>query len=165
MNLSVIAGRYRTSVRAIMSVNGLRRKDYLKVGWKLKIPTRNAPIGVEKSSPKYSAKTEGKLIEYNVQKGDSLWKIANRFNTTVKTIRSLNRLPGSNLQIGQVLMISCGLGDSEPGNTRQYRVRRGDSPYIIAKKYKMNLYDFLKINDLTPKSTIFPGQIVQVVNE
>ena len=164
-SLSVIAGRYRTSVRAIMSVNGLRRKDYLKVGWKLKIPTRNAPIGVEKSSPKYSAKTEGKLIEYNVKKGDSLWKIANRFNTTVKTIRSLNRLPGSNLQIGQVLMISCGLGDSEPGNTRQYRVRRGDSPYIIAKKYKMNLYDFLKINDLTPKSTIFPGQIVQVVNE
>ncbi|MBW1800382.1 MAG: LysM peptidoglycan-binding domain-containing protein, partial [Deltaproteobacteria bacterium] len=46
--------------------------------------------------------------------------------------------------------------------TKKYRVRKGDSPYIIAKRYRMNLSDFLKLNRLTPRSTIFPGQILLV---
>ncbi|MFC1868918.1 LysM peptidoglycan-binding domain-containing protein [Thermodesulfobacteriota bacterium] len=162
-SLSVIANRYKTSIRAIMNTNGLRRKDYLKVGWKLKIPTRNVSTSVESSPSSYSTSSKRKLTEYVVKKGDSLWKIANRYHTTVNAIRSLNRLQRSNLQIGQVLMISAGLSDSEPGKTRKYRVRKGDSPYLIAKRHQMNLHEFLKINNLTPGSTIFPGQMVRII--
>ena len=46
--------------------------------------------------------------------------------------------------------------------TEKYKVRKGDSPYLIAKRYQMNLSDFLTLNNLTPRSTIFPGQIVLV---
>ena len=165
-SLSLIASRYNTSIRDIMRMNGLKSRDYVKAGWKLKIPTKYAYAKESKDSSSYSSKPEGKLTEYIVKKGDSLWKIANHFNTTVKAIRSFNRLPDSDLQIGQVLMISTGLSAaSEPAKTHKYRVRRGDSPYLIAKKHKMNLYEFLKINDLTPRSTIFPGQIVLVETE
>ncbi len=165
-SLSVIANRYKTSIKAIMNINGLRRRDYLKVGWRLKIPTKKGYAAAGRGHAKYSStKTEGKLIEYSVKKGDSLWKIATNFNTTVKAIRSFNGLTNSDLQIGQVLRVSVGLTASEPGNTQEYRVKRGDSPYLIAKKYRMNLYEFLKLNDLTPGSTIFPGQMVQVVAE
>jgi LysM repeat protein len=33
---------------------------------------------------------------------------------------------------------------------------------MIAKKHDMELGDFLKINNLTPHSTIFPGQTLVV---
>jgi membrane-bound lytic murein transglycosylase D len=42
--LSVIAGRYRTSVSAIMRANGLRSANRLRVGQRLRIPTRGAEV-------------------------------------------------------------------------------------------------------------------------
>lgn len=42
---------------------------------------------------------------YLVQKGDSLYSIANKFNTTISEIKSLNNLSTNNLSIGQVLKI------------------------------------------------------------
>ena len=39
-SLSTIARRYKTSIRAIMALNGLKRAHFIKAGWKLKIPTR-----------------------------------------------------------------------------------------------------------------------------
>jgi hypothetical protein len=41
-------------------------------------------------------------------------------------------------------------------------VRGGETPFIIAKQHDMDLGDFLKINNLTPHSIIFPGQSVLV---
>jgi membrane-bound lytic murein transglycosylase D len=42
--LSQIAGRYRTSVSAIMRANGLRSANRLRVGQRLRIPTRGAVV-------------------------------------------------------------------------------------------------------------------------
>jgi membrane-bound lytic murein transglycosylase D len=46
--------------------------------------------------------------------------------------------------------------------TRPYTILKGDSPYLIAKKHQMNLFELLRLNNLTPKSTIFPGQVLLV---
>ena len=102
-SLSVIACRYGTSVRAIMNMNGLRRSSYIKQGWKLKVPT-----GKRTYKTHYSAKAtkgSGNSQEYVVRKGDSLWKIANRFGTTTKALKSLNHMQTTRLDIGQVIMI------------------------------------------------------------
>ena len=154
-SLSVIADRYRTSIRSIMNMNNLKSKDYLRVGWNLKIPTG-------KYTPVTYADSSGTPTKYVVKKGDSLWKIANRLGTTVNSIKAANSLSSTTLQIGQVLTVSKGLTDSKPGTSQNYIVRRGDSPYLIAKRHNMNLYDFLKMNSLTAKSTIYPGQEVKV---
>jgi LysM repeat protein len=147
-----------------MDMNGLKNKNYLKVGWKLKIPTGKGYVSSTEStsSPVISGKD---TAQYIVKEGDSLWKIANRYNTTVNTIKDLNGLKSSNLQIGQVLIISSGITASGSPNTQEYIVKEGDSPYLIAQRNQMNLSDFLDLNNLTPQSTIFPGQRVLVVAE
>lgn len=163
-SLSMIADRYKTSIKAIMDMNGIKNKDYLKVGWRLKIPTRRGYSSSEISPSSYTG-TAKNPTEHIVREGDSLWKIANRNNTTVNAIKELNGLKSSNLQVGQVLLLSPGITASRSVNTREYIVKDGDSPYLIAQRNQMNLYDFLNLNNLTPQSTIFPGQRVQVVAE
>mgnify|MGYP000537275979 CR=1 FL=1 len=42
---------------------------------------------------------------YEIKKGDSLYKIANKFNTTIDKLKSVNNLKSDTLSIGQVLII------------------------------------------------------------
>ena len=162
-SLSVIAEKHRTSVRAIMAVNGLNRKDYVKVGWKLRIPTKAGYTRYTKASYKQPSKFDGEIIKYTVRNGDSLWLIARRFRTTTKDIKSLNNLHGSLLRVGQVIKVPMGrMANEKPENTQLYLVQKGDSPYQIAKRYQLNLTEFLKLNDMTPRSTIFPGQVLHL---
>jgi len=165
-SLSVIARRYRTSVRAIMAMNGLKSRHYIKVGWKLKIPTRRQYASLERiSSPVPGLKRKENLVEYLVRKGDSLWRIANRFGTTTKTIQSVNKLNDTYLRIGQVLMIPQDLSVFMEIKTQRYIVLKGDTPYMIAQKHHMDLSEFLRINNLAPRSTIYPGQVLLVKAE
>jgi len=163
-SLASIARKYRTSTRAIKGMNGLGRGEKVNVGWTLKIPTKKgyAPVTAGKASAADSKPTP-KAIEYVVKRGDSLWKIAGRYNTTPRDLRRLNKLSSPNLREGQVLMILPGPGTAKAAKTKTYKVRDGDSPSHIARKHDMDLSDFLKLNNLSPKSTIFPGQMVQVM--
>jgi membrane-bound lytic murein transglycosylase D len=86
-----------------MNMNGLRRSSYIKQGWKLKVPT-----GKRTYQTRYSAKAtkgKGNSQEYVVRKGDSLWKIANRFGTTTNALKSFNHMQTTRLDIGQVIFI------------------------------------------------------------
>ena len=61
--------------------------NLLSIGQQLKIPTTKD------------------YLDYTVQSGDSLYKIAQKFNTTVNDIMKLNNITTSLLQIGQQLKI------------------------------------------------------------
>ncbi len=160
-SLSVIANKYKTSVRAIVARNNLKSRSMIRVGWKLKIPTSRRTY--RKSRPAITTtRMKGNLREYVVRKGDSLWEIANRFKTTTKTIQTLNNLRSTRLAVGQVLLLPKEITTASAGSLVDYLVQNGDSPYIIAKRYRMNLADFLRINNLTPRSMIFPGQNLTV---
>jgi membrane-bound lytic murein transglycosylase D len=160
--LSLIARRYRTSVGSIMAANGLKSSRYLKVGWKLKIVSRGYTPPPE--APAYAPRPnpENHII-YTVKKDDSLWTIASQFKTTIEALRASNHLEDTHLRLGQQLQIPDSSETvSLPSKTRPYRVITGDSPYLIAQKYQMNLSDFLTLNNLTPRSTIYPGQTLLV---
>ena len=132
--LSLIARRYRTSIRAIMALNGLKSSSYINVGWKLKIPTRRAYLSHgSPSSPTPVHKGEGKAIEYVVRKGDSLWRIANRFSTTTRAVQSLNQLPSTRLYIGQILLIPHEAGDLTAVGTKAYPDMKRDSQVTVAQ--------------------------------
>ena len=165
-SLSVIAQRYRTSIRSIMALNNLKSKNFVKVGRRLKVPTGRTyhVSAVDASQPVY--RSSGKRPEkYIVRKGDSLWKIARRFGTTTKAIQSLNKLKHTRLRIGQALKIPKASASFASMTTKSYRVLKGDSAYMIAQRHQMNLSEFLRLNYLTPRSTIYPGQTLLVKAE
>ena len=87
-SLWAIASRYNTTVDAIKDLNNLTTNT-LQIGQVLKIPNTS----------------NNSYTEYIVKSGDSLWKIASQYNTTVDAIKSLNNLTTNTLQIGQVLRI------------------------------------------------------------
>ena len=155
--LSVIARKYRTSVRSIMRANNMRRSNYIVAGKRLKIPQR----GYTQQTVKVVRKPQdGRAVNHTVRKGDSLYIIAKHYGTTTKKIQELNNLKTTTLHIGQVLNIFPGKAQPPPtvDGLATYIVRAGDSPFVIAKRYKMPLDRLLYLNQLYPGTTIFPGQ-------
>ena len=150
--VSQIASRHRTSISSIARLNNLSRNYLIRPGQRLKVPSQGGRS--YSSSRSLDLTKEGNKLVYKVKRGDSLYLLANSFRTTIQKIKSLNRLKSNNLAIGQKLTIQSGT----PEGSAFYLVKSGDSPYLIAKKYGMNLNVLLKLNGLSSKSKIYPGQ-------
>ena len=152
--LSTISRRYRTSVRKIMRANNLRRSNYIVAGRLLKIPQR----GYEYRPPKRKKLKPKHGPTHTVARGDSLWIIANRYGTTAQKIQQLNNLSSAELYISQILILPQGASGQENNGLKTYRVEHGDSPFEIAVQHNMSLDRLLRMNNLTMRSTIYPGQ-------
>ena len=102
--LGAIAQRYRTSVDALVRLNGLRSRTMIYPGQVLRVPSRG---GVETASAAPQAKP-GETVAYFVQNGDTLFQIAKTFNTTVDKVKAANGLVSDILVVGQKLVIQTG---------------------------------------------------------
>jgi membrane-bound lytic murein transglycosylase D len=163
--LSSISKRYGVSVNKLMAANKLSRKSRLDAGRKLKIPTGAAYARRDLPQPGKGAYAKKKTKSYVVRKGDSLYQIAGRFGTTTGEIRTLNRLPNNRLQVGQALKIPSASANVGSVKTKAYKVAKGDSAMQIASNHQMSLAEFLRLNNLTPRCTIYPGQTLLVKTE
>ena len=94
---------------------------------------------------------------YVVQKGDSLWSIASKNNTTVDNIKKLNNLSSNTLQIGQLLKLPGSSEENEIESENIYIVKKGDSLYSISKIYGISVDELKKVNNLT-SNNLFIGQ-------
>ena len=92
---------------------------------------------------------------YIVQKGDSLYSIAKRFNVGLSELKEINNLTSNLISVGQELTIP-GVAPSDQTNTT-YIVQKGDTLYSIANAYNISLDELVDLNDLI-NSDIYPGQ-------
>ena len=141
-----IASRYNTTVDAIKSLNNLT-SNVLTIGQVLKIPTMTSSGG-------------NNSISYTVKRGDTLYQIASRYNTTVDAIKSLNNLTSNVLTIGQVLKIPT-TTSSEGNNSISYTVKRGDTLYQIASRYHTTVDAIKRLNNLT-SNILNIGQVLKI---
>lgn len=126
-SLWLIANKYGTTVNELKNANNLK-SNTLSIGQTLIIPEK---------------KENTNKISYVVKKGDSLWLIANKYDTTVEKIKSTNNLKSNTLSIGQVLVI--------PSTSEfiTYTVKKGDSLWLIANKYNTTVDNIKKLNNLS----------------
>lgn len=89
--LWAIARKYNCSVTEIVAANSDRIKNPNRIhaGWQLKIPQSGAPI--TGGTPDAVLPENKKSGIYIVRQGDTLWKIARKYNCSVAEIVSLNR--------------------------------------------------------------------------
>lgn len=99
------------------------------------------------------------VTEYVVRSGDTLWLLAQRFNTTVDAIKSLNGLTGNNLYIGQVLKIPT--RETSGGSYFEYVVRSGDTLWLLAQRFGTTVDAIKSLNGLSG-SDLSIGQILKI---
>lgn len=135
-----IAKKFNTTVDDLKKANNLTSNS-LSIGQKLVIPGK-------KESTSNNV--------YTVQKGDSLYSIARKYNVDVNALKQANNLSSNLLSIGQVLIIPTGTEDYI-----LYKVVSGDSLYSIAKKYGITMQEIMDFNNLG--STILTvGQVLKI---
>ncbi len=104
---------------------------------------------------------------YRVQWGDTLYRIARRFGTTVQAIAALNGIVNPNLiYAGTVLRIPTGpvtpTVTPPPGQVTVYTVVRGDTLLKIARRFGVTLSAILAINHIPNPNLIYPGQKINI---
>lgn len=98
-----IARRYNVKVAQLAKWNGMASRDPLRVGKVLKI---YRPVSDISPLPPNSLKTVMKKVNYKVRRGDSLARIAGKFNIKINDIVDWNKLnPKKYLQPGQALTL------------------------------------------------------------
>lgn len=141
-SLYKIAQNYNTTVDELKRLNNLVSNS-LSVGQVLKLPTKQI---TEENS-------------YIVKSGDSLYKIAQTYNTTVSELMDLNNLTSTTLRIGQILKLPAAGKTSTTQQT--YTVKSSDSLYKIAQMYNTTVDELVRLNNL--KSTLLSiGQVLIV---
>lgn len=93
-------------------------------------------------------------LTYSVMPGDSLYKIAKDYNTTIENILKFNNIANINLIYpGQQIIIPM-----SPPEAIIHTVKPGEALYNIALRYSTSINNLIRFNYLTPPYIIYPGQ-------
>lgn len=105
-------------------------------------------------------------ITYRVRRGDSLSRVAKKYNTSVSKLKNLNGLKSDYLRVGQMLVVreradAKSSSERKATGTVSYRVRSGDSLSTIAGKHQTSISTLKKLNGLR-SNLIKVGTILKV---
>ena len=148
--LKGLATRFDTTVDALLAGNpDIKNANVIYEGQHLKVYVASTPPPPPPPPP-----TSGQI--YYVQKGDTLRKIAAKFNTTVDAILQLNNIANPNLiYVGQAVTL--------PAYISTYIVQKGDTLRIIASKYGTTVEKLMGLNpNIKNANLIYVGQVITI---
>ncbi|QOH79482.1 LysM peptidoglycan-binding domain-containing protein [Plesiomonas shigelloides] len=176
-----IAEKYDTTLAELRSLNNLKR-DQVNVGQKLKVPSgkaSSAPVSSKSAADSSKAPSRGKLEVYQVQRGDTLGKIAARYAVSMETIKFANQMHNNQVQVGQKLKIpldgaapkesdqDSGKASSktkESARPSHHKVKAGETLSGIADRYGVGLSQLRKYNHLK-SDQVNVGQSLKIPQE
>jgi N-acetylmuramoyl-L-alanine amidase len=150
-SLSKIAQRYGLTLAALKKHN--------------RLTSNTAVLGKRLKLPGGSDASNGSLFSgvHTVARGDSLSRISERYNVTIRAIKSANNLSKNILYPGQKLTIpgTQSSKSTTPGKPRIHKVGRGDTLSEIAAHYGSTTTKIVRANALSSR-TIILGQVLRI---
>ena len=117
-----ISRKYQITVAELRTANNLSENDVIKAGQKLIIPDADIGTAAALSSTKAAgnASPSGKIVEYVVKKGDTLYGIARKNGMAVADLMALNNLDSSAvIKVGQKLKVAQGTSNTNSKTTNK----------------------------------------------
>ncbi len=160
--LGRIARRYGVSVSALQSSNHLRG-TLIRAGQTLLVPLSGRAMAAAGNSLPDSGAATG-WTRYTVRRGDTLGRIASRHGVSVGALQSSNGLRGSMIRAGQTLRIptSGGGRTDKSQQTIVHHVKRGDTLWRIARRYKVDVKQLQHWNEIASRDILQLGQKIMV---
>jgi len=173
-----IAAQFSTTPMVVRELNDMGANDKPVIGATLRVPSANVALPEKAARAaalfdrpgRYGSRRGARAGVHVVRRGDTLYRIAHRMGTDVRTLARLNNMQvGDTLHAGQHIVVSsrapraAGAGGSRTNNSgsaRQvtYTVRRGDTLYGIARLLQVTVRDLLGWNSSITASALRPGQ-------
>ena len=158
-----IARRNKTTVANLRRANRMGGRSLIRLGQKLKIPTRTL-TAVQLESQTRKRKNKTTLTRHKVVRGDTLAKLSRRYGVSVAKIKALNNLKGSTIHTDQFLQLrsSRSIAKASGRNKNVHVVRKGETLIGIANKYKISLVKLMKANSMNFKSILLTGSRITI---
>ncbi|MGC9109274.1 MAG: LysM peptidoglycan-binding domain-containing protein [Caldimicrobium sp.] len=148
-----ISKKFGVTTEEIAELNGVTPKS-LKPGLIIKIPNKNLQnqnIVERNLDLPVKGELSEKKIYHEVKKGENLFRIALKYETTVEELKKLNNLKNNHLKPGQLLLVKVkkenSLSEAPPGFI-YHVVQEGETLYRISLKYNIPLNTLKEINHL-----------------
>ncbi|RIK42301.1 MAG: hypothetical protein DCC55_09310 [Chloroflexi bacterium] len=141
-------------------------------------PVEGADPAVEQAPPTATAESEEtptptatsttETFEYRVSPGDTLFSIADKFETDVDTVRRLNFLIDDNIIVGQIIQVPYREGMTAEGAPTptpapfRYTVAPGDTLSSIARQFEVNTVAIIEANGLLDPNNLIVGQEILI---
>ncbi len=178
--LSHIADRYGISVTSLKRLNNLRSHN-IRAGKYLLIPVSSRKLSdynltaYQRKKTLQNIRRKGHKVTHYVKKGDTFWDLSRKYKVKSHSIARWNGMAIRDpLRAGQKLVIwtrsssrsastSSSRHSTRSGTIQHisYRVRNGDSLYLISQKFNVAIGDLKRWNRFTSKY-LQPGQIIKL---
>ena len=162
--LGEIAASYNTTVAALAQANQISNPNLIVAGTTLSVPENDTP-------PPAAASGGVDVRVYVVQKGDTLYEIAQNYGMTVDALAQANNLVNPNLiVVGSQLKIPAVSSNATEQaavptgseNAKLHLVSAGETLGEIAKMYDVKLSALVEANGITDPNVLEVGALLQI---
>lgn len=166
--ISAIAEKYNIKINAILQANNLTAKSVIKPGQKIALPSQkidfqvqavlssNDSAGRQANNLEDDNRSEKKPFDYEVESGDTLSNIAERYNLKINTILWANNLTAKTIiNPGQKIILL-------PVDGVLHKIKKGETIGEVALLHKADAQKTIDYNEITDPAKIYPGDMIIV---
>ncbi|WP_407556868.1 LysM peptidoglycan-binding domain-containing protein [Winogradskyella sp. 4-2091] len=153
-----VSKKYNVSLSELKAANNLET-TLINVGQKLRVGNFDAVEAITNTSNSSSENANSDY--YIVERGNTLFSLANRFNLSVNELKRMNNLNSNVIRVGQRLRVNGSETSNITNGASYYVVKNGDNLYRIALNNGTTVNEIKRLNGLT-SNLITVGQELQL---